>query len=139
MKKRRGRMVNKLEHFGKVVENVATDGVKIEETLCKSIMKDFARRNRERHAMLAERVAENQNVVCVDDITGKELPWHAVLKAREQELKFLRDLGVYENVDEREAIAKYQLTPIDTKWIGTDKAFEGGAHSTLIKNRCERV
>ena len=89
--------------------------------------------------MLAERVAQNHKVVCIDDITGKELPWHAVLKAREQELKFLRDLGVYENVDEREAIAKYQLTPIDTKWIGTDKACEGGADASQIKNRCERV
>ena len=45
-------------------------------------------------------------------------------QARELELKYLRDLGVYEKVDEREAVAKYQLTPIDTKWIDTDKALE---------------
>ena len=37
----------------------------------------------------------------------------------------MRDLGVYEQVDEREAIAKYQLTPIDTQWIDTDKASQG--------------
>ena len=65
------------------------------------------------------------NVVCIDNITGKELPWHAVRKAREQELKYLRDLGLHEKVDEREASAKYQLTRIDTKWIDTDKAFGG--------------
>ena len=79
---------------------------KIEEKLCMSIMKVLARRSRERHAMLAEMEEENQDVVCVDDITGKELPWHAVRKARAQELKYLRDLGVYEKVDEREPVAR---------------------------------
>ena len=39
---------------------------------------------------------EEQDVICFDDITSKELPWHAVRKARELELKYLRDLGVYE-------------------------------------------
>ena len=41
-------------------------------------------------------------------------------KARELELKYLRDLGVYENIDENEAVAKYGIT----KWVDTDKAFE---------------
>ena len=31
----------------------------------------------------------------------------------------------YEKVDEKEAVAKYGITPVDTKWIDTDKAFEG--------------
>ena len=46
-------------------------------------------------------------------------------KARELELKYLRDLGVYEKVDEKEAVAKYGITPVDTQWVDTDKAFEG--------------
>ena len=46
-------------------------------------------------------------------------------KAREPELKYLRDLGVYEKFDEKEAVAKYKIAPVDTKWIDTDKAFEG--------------
>ena len=58
------------------------------------------------------------------DITGKELPWHAVRKARELELKYLRDFGVYEKVDEKEAVAKFGFTPVDTKLVDTDKAFE---------------
>ena len=66
-----------------------------------------------------------QDVKCIDEIIGKELPWHAVRKARELELKYLRDLGVYEKVNEKEAVAKYGITPVDTKWIDTDKAFEG--------------
>ena len=71
-----------------------------EEILCKSIINGLARRNRERHAMLADVEQEQeQDVICFDDITGKELPWHAVRRARELELKYLRDLGVYEKVD----------------------------------------
>ena len=50
---------------------IVTDGVTTEEKLFESIMKGVARRNRERHAMLAEMEEENQDVVCVDDITGK--------------------------------------------------------------------
>ena len=57
-------------------------------------------------------------------ITGKELPWSEVRQAREQELKYLRDSGLYENVDEREANARYQVTPVDAKWIDTNVAFE---------------
>ena len=98
-----------------------------EERLCKSIIKGLARHNRERHAMLAGVEEEQeQDVICFDDITDKELPWRAVRKARELELKYLRDLGVSENVDEKEAVARYGITPVDTKWVNTDKAFEGG-------------
>ena len=97
-----------------------------EERLCKSIIKGLARRNRERHAMLADaEEKKEQDVICLDDITGKELPWHAVRKAREMELlKYLRDLRVCEKSDEKEAVAKYGITPVDTKWVDTDKAFE---------------
>ena len=47
---------------------------------------------------------EEQYVICIDDVAGKELPRHAVRKAREQELKYLRDLGVHEKVDDSEAL-----------------------------------
>ena len=111
-----------------------------EERLCRSIMKFLARRNHERHTMLADVEEEQeQDVICFDDITGKELPWHAVRKARELELKYLRDLGVYEKVDEREAIAQFQVTPVDTKWMDTNKAFDGGARANQITNCCKRI
>ena len=46
-----------------------------EERLCKSIIKGLARRKREIHAMLADVEEEQeQDVICFDDITGKELP-----------------------------------------------------------------
>ena len=97
-----------------------------EETLCKSIMRGLVKLNHEKHTMLAD-VGEKQeqDVICFDDITGKELPLHAVRQARELELKYLRDLGVYENVDEKEAVEKDRITLVDTKWVDTDKAFEG--------------
>ena len=98
---------------GDKVKNVVMDGVKTgkvgklenckideemwsqsEERLCKSIRKGPARRNRERHEMLADVEEQEEYVICFDDITGKELPWHAVHKARELELKYLRDLGM---------------------------------------------
>ena len=51
-------------------------------------------------------------------------------KARELELKYLRDLGVYEKVDEKEAVEKYAV-------VDTDKAFEG--EPTQIRSRmCAR-
>ena len=74
--------------------------------------------------MLARAGEEDGCIKCFDDITGKELPWQAVMEAREKELKYLRELGVYEKVDERAAVAKYKVTQVDTKWVDTDKAFE---------------
>ena len=119
----------KVGRFGKVgaeenLTKIVTDGVTTEGRFCKSIMKGVSRRKRQRHAMFAEMEEENQDVVCVDNITGKDLPWHALRKARAPELKFLRDFRVHEKVDEREAIAQYQLTLFDTTWTDTDKAFE---------------
>ena len=69
----------------------------------------------EQDAMLAGAGEEDTFIECFDDITGKELPWQAVKQAREQELKFLRELGVYEKVDEDAAVAKYNVTPIETE------------------------
>ena len=45
-----------------------------------------------------------------------------MLQAREKELKYLRELGVCEKVVEGAAVAKYKVTPVDTKWVDTDKA-----------------
>ena len=67
-------------------------------------------------------------------LAGKEFPWQAVKGAREKELQYWRELGVYEKVDERAAVAKYSVTPLDTKWVDTDKAFEGRCKSVQFKN-----
>ena len=41
------------------------------------------------------------------NVTSKGLPWCEVRQAREQELTYVRDPVVYDEVDEREAIAQY--------------------------------
>ena len=81
--------------------------------------------------MLAGGGEEDQFIKCSDDITGRELPWQAVKQVREQELKYLRELRVYEKVNEHAVVAKYNVTPIDTEWVDIGEAFEGG--------RCESV
>ena len=96
--------------------------------------KRFARRNREKHAILAEVGKEEQHVIHIDDVK-----WHETRRAREQELKYLRDFGVYEEVDEREAIAHYQVTPVDTKWIDTNKAFEEEPMQIRFSSRRKRI
>ena len=44
------------------------------------------------------------------------------MEARDKEMKYLRELGVCSKVDERAAVAKYNVTPVDTKWVDTDKS-----------------
>ena len=96
-----------------------------EERFRTSIIRGLVKRKHGKHTMLADvEEKQEQDVICFGDITGKELPWHAVRKARELELEYLCDLGVYEKVDENEAVANYGITPVDTKWVDTDKAFE---------------
>ena len=79
----------------------------------------------EQDATLAEAGEEDGFIKCFDYITGEELSWQAVKEAREKEVKYLRELGVYQKVDERASVAKYNVTPVDTKWVDTDKAFKG--------------
>ena len=69
----------------------------------------------EQDAMLAEAGEEDKFTTCCDDIIGKELPWQAVKQVRKQKLKYLREHGVYEKVNERAAVAEYNVTPVDTK------------------------
>ena len=55
-------------------ENSTTDEERKEqdrEKLCKSIVKGLARRNREKHAILAEVGEEDQRVMCIEDVTGE--------------------------------------------------------------------
>ena len=94
------------------------------EKFGKMIVKGFARHHREGHSLLATAERENQRV----HITGRALQWTECRQAREQEPEHPRDLGVYEKVNEREAIAKYQVSPVDTKWIDTKRAGRG-AHA----------
>ena len=120
-----GKLVKMIETGGpqarKTMKKVEMGDMKVEELVKKVHMHDpkvwksvrFGQEEYtkpEQDAMLAEAGEEDKLIKCFDDITGKELPWQAVKQAREQVLKYLRELGVYENVDERAAVSKYNVT-----------------------------
>ena len=58
------------------------------EELCKSFIKGLASHSRERRAIWAAVGEDDQRVQCIDDITGKELPWSQVRQAPEQDLTY---------------------------------------------------
>ena len=60
-------------------------------------------------------------------------------QAREKELKYLRVNGVYEKVGERAAVAKYNVTPVDTNWVDIDKAIVVEADASPLTNCGQRV
>ena len=80
----------------------------------------------EQDAMLAGAGEEDKFIKCSDDITGKG----SALAGCETSTR--RELGVYEKVDERTAVAKYNVTPIDIKWINIVTAF-------FLGGRCKAV
>ena len=45
-------------------------------------------------------------------------------EARDKELKYLRELGVHGSLS-AQLWQSTDVTPVDTKWVDTDKAFEG--------------
>ena len=139
-----GKLVKKTEIGGwstsrKMMKKVETGGVKVGELVKHFQMNEpqggkLGRSVRvgqeeylkpEQYAMLAEADEEDELIKSFDDSTGKELPWQAVKEAREKELKYLRELDVHEMVDEGAAVAKYKVTPVDTKSVDTDTAFDG--------------
>ena len=147
--------VGNIGEVGKLVRKIKTGDMKVGELVKKIQMNDpkvgkvwksfrFGREEcmkLEQDAMLAEACEENEFIKCFDDIIGEELPWQAVKEAREKELKYLRELGVYEKVDERTAVAKYNVTPVDTKWVDTDKAFEEEPmqiRSRIVARECKQ-
>ena len=82
--------VEKLENW-KIAKLMREMWRQSEERLFQSIVKSLAKRNREKQAMLTDVEEEQkQDVICFNDITGKELPWHTVRKARELEQKYLQ-------------------------------------------------
>ena len=58
---------------------------------------------------------QEQDVICFDDITGKDLPWHAVRKARELELECLRDLECMRKLMKKRPWRSTESPPADSK------------------------
>ena len=124
---------------GKLMKNVKTGDMKVEELVKMIQMKDpkvgkvwrsvrFGQEEYtkpEQEAMLAGARDKDSFIKGFEGITGKEVPWQTVKQTRGQGLKYLRELGVYDKVGEHAAVAKYDVTPIDTKWVDIDETFEG--------------
>ena len=80
----------------KLVEEVLMNDQKIGEVEKSVKCGQEECKKHEKTVMIAGVSDEDKFVKCLDDITGRELPWQAVKQAREKELKYLRELGVYE-------------------------------------------
>ena len=61
----------------------------------------------------------------VDDITGEELPWREVVKARRKELQFIESKPLYEVRPTAEASRSTGRPPISTKWLDI---YKGGGN-----------
>ena len=68
---------------------------------------------------------KNKTSCASEDIIDQELPWHAVRKSPELEIKYLRDFGVYGKLMRERPVAKCGIAPVHTEWVDRDKAFEG--------------
>ncbi len=68
----------------------------------------------------------------IDDVHGVLLDPKAVHEAREEELEFMRRIGVFEDSSREECWRRIGKDPITTKWIDTDKGVDG---EVLVRSR----
>ena len=69
---------------------------------------------------------------CWDEITGKELDPKLVKEARREELKYLKDMKVYNLVPRRQALQRTRRAPIRVKWVDINK---GDAEDPCYRSR----
>ena len=96
-------------------------------------------RYREQHAILSNVGQEDRHVLWIDDVTGKELPWHEVRQAREQELKYLRDLGVYQKVRDRRRAGAVGSNSTQQTHVASCRMFVPQSRSSRFYIHRERV
>ena len=111
-------------NVGEVVEKIQKDEPKVGKVGRSARFGQEQNMKPGQDAIPAEAGEEHEFSKCFDDITGKKLSWHAANEARAKELKFLRELGVYEKVDEHEAVGKYNVTQVNTECVNTVRGFE---------------
>ena len=56
-----------------------------------------------------------------DDVTGQELRPELMIKARRDEIKYFKDMGVYEKVNTQECWEATGTAPIATRWVDINK------------------
>ena len=68
-----------------------------------------------------ERRAEDENESFYNARNGKQLDPLKVREAREEEMIFVREIGVYDEVDLEECFEKTGRAPVSTKWVDVNK------------------
>ena len=63
---------------------------------------------------------DEDDEIYYDDITGIELPRDLIKKARDEELKWVHDIKLYDNVPRQQAIDK-GIKPISVRWVNVNK------------------
>ena len=66
-------------------------------------------------------VQDDHEEYFIDDVYGKILNPDNVRKARLEELRYFKKMGVYEKCDIKECWANTGKNPIKTRWIDTNK------------------
>ena len=69
-----------------------------------------------------------------DNITGEELPVPLVKKAREEEIRWVRSIGLYDKVPRAEADSR-GIQPIKIRWVDVNKGLPGDRKHYNIRSR----
>ena len=107
--------------------------------LLQHIIEDFARHHREGHEMLRHLRKKINGSSALVTSQAKNCRALQFAKLQNRYRNTCATFGVYEKVDERDATARYQVTPVDTKWVRHKHSVRGGAHSIQVTARGTRV
>ena len=71
-------------------------------------------------------------MIAVDDVSGQVLDPSMMIKARRDEIKYFKEMGVYEKVDISESWAQTGKAPIAVPWVDINK---GDTQNPLYRSR----
>ena len=76
--------------------------------------------------------ADGEGLVAWDDVSGQELDPKLMKAARREEIKYFKEMGVYDKVDIAEAWKATGKAPIAVRWVDINK---GDSQSPLYRSR----
>ena len=68
-----------------------------------------------------EEELEEEDEWAVDDLSGEAIDVKLAKAARAEEIAFMKSIGVYEEVDEKECWKMVQRGPISVRWVDVNK------------------
>ena len=90
----------------------------MDEVLCSSGLADISGQNSPSE-LLHEDVLDH--IVAYDDLSGEELDPKLMVEARKDEIKYFREMGVYDKVAISECYEKTGKAPIAVRWVDVNK------------------